>query len=251
MNMRDTSSQAPAPAERWLHEAIARVRLELATFFTTFAAFGFQPRSAAVTWQSGDRVFMNPLGFAASAAGAYWAIVSALVVLWPIADAESTDTLAAQLTSAVGPYVHYGLLGIVMHVVLRLLGSRRSLLGSIGIAFFVGGSIGTATALLLSSLTRWFGHLRDTSFIELSSGDVVPLALLAGAALSYVVVCLLISRGLMGLHQVAGWKAGIAIVVAMLFTALLFGSVMPEGSYGWRPYIRIDLNGGVSFGFSG
>ena len=251
MNMRDSSSQARAPAERWLHEAIARVRLELATFFTTFAAFGFQPRSAAVTWQSGDRVFMNPLGFAASAAGAYWAIVSALVVLWPIADSESTDTLAAQLTSAVGPYVHYGLLGIVMHVVLRLLGSRRSLLGSIGIAFFVGGSIGTATALLLSSLTRWFGHVRGTSFLELASGDWAPTAILFGAALCYLAVCLLLARGLMGLHRVTVWKVIIAAAAAMLVTALLFGSVIPDGSYGWRPYIRIRLDDNISVGFRG
>ena len=193
---------------------------------------------------------MNPLGFAASAAGAYWAVTSALIVLWPIAGSSSADSLGAQLTSAIGPYVHYGLLGIAMHIVLWLLGSRRSLLGSIGIAFFVGGSVGTVTALLLSSFTRWFGHVRGTSFIELSSGDLVALALLVGAVSSYVVVCLLISRGLMGLHQVAGWKTAIATVAAIVITALLFGSILPEGSYGWRPYLRID-SGDVSFGFQG
>src|SRR5688572_18478369 len=139
----DTSSQARSPAEHWLHDAIARVRVELATFFSTFAAFGFRPRTAALAWQSGERVFMNPIGFAASAAGAYWAIVSLLTALWPIPGSESADTIGAQITSAIGPYVHYGLLGITMHVLLRLLGSRRPVLGSIGIAFFIGGSIGT------------------------------------------------------------------------------------------------------------
>ena len=45
--MGDTASEVSLPAERWLHEAVARVRLELATFFSTFAAFGFRPRTSA------------------------------------------------------------------------------------------------------------------------------------------------------------------------------------------------------------
>jgi hypothetical protein len=36
-------------------------------------------------------------------------------------------------------------------------------------------------------------------------------------------------------------------------TAFLFGSVLPDGAYGWRPYIGVDLDGGFgfSFGFRG
>jgi hypothetical protein len=249
--MGDTSGLTRSPAERWLHEAIARVRVELATFFTTFAAFGFRPRTSALAWQSGERVFMNPLGFAATAAGAYWAIVSVLSALWPIPGSESADTIGAQITSAIGPYVHYGLLGIAMHVLLRLLGSRRPALGSIGIAFFIGGSIGTSSALILSSITRWFGHVRGTSSIMLAEGDLVSLAILFAGVSFYLLVCLMLARGLMGLHRVAAWKMGIAVAFAILITALLFGSVIPDGSYGWRPYLRLWLDGDISFGFRG
>lgn len=249
--MGDTSSQARSPAEHWFNEAIARVRLELATFFSTFAAFGFRPRSAALAWQSGDRVFMNPLGFAASAAGAYWAIVSVLTALWPIPGSESADTIGEQFTSAIGPYVHYGLLGLAMHVVLRSLGSRRAALGSIGIAFFIGGSIGTTSALLLSSITRWFGHVRGTNAIMLATGDLVSLGILIAGVSFYLLVCLMLARGLMGLHRVAAWKMVIAVAFAILITSLLFGSVIPDGSYGWRPYLRLRLDGDISFGFRG
>ncbi len=104
---------------------------------------------------------------------------------------------------------------------------------------------------MLTATTRWFGHLRGTGALELRADDPVPLALLVAAVASYALVCLAMARGTMGLHRVAGWKAIIAATLAMVLTALLFGSVLPEGSYGWRPYIGSDLDGGFSFGFQG
>jgi hypothetical protein len=196
---------------------------------------------------------MNPIGFAATAVGVYWAVISVLAILWPIPGAEESDTLARQLTSAVGPYVHYGLLGIAMHLGLRWLGSRRSAIGSIGVSFFAAGSVGTAAALLWTATARWLGHVRGTGALELGSDDPLPLTVLIVAVMLYALVCLTMVRGMMGLHRTALWKAILAAAFAMVVTALLFGSVLPEGSYGWRPYIRIDLGGGfdVSFGFQG
>lgn len=251
--MNDTRVRAAPAAEVWLREAFDHVLVELSLFGRTFAAFVFHPGRSARAWQAGDRAFMNPLGFAAAAAGAYWAVVSALAALWPIAGAEGADTLADQIASAVGPYVHYGLLGVAMHLALRSLGSRRSLVGSIGIAFFTGGSIGTAGALLFSSVARWFAHVRGTDALEMRAGDPVPLVLFGGAVLFYALVCLAMARGLMGLHHAAGWKSAIAAAFAVVVTALLFGSVMPEGAFGWRPYIAVQLEGGfgLAFGFRG
>jgi hypothetical protein len=240
-------------AETWPREGFARVIHELQLFGRTFAAFVLQPGRSAHAWQTGEQTFMNPLGFAAAAAGVYWAVVSLLAAVWPIPGSDAADTVAEQLTSAVGPYVHYGLLGITMHIGLRLLGSRRSVLGSIGVAFFTGGSLGTLAALILTASTRWFGHARGTGSLELGPGDLVPFGLLLAAVIFYSLVCFLMVRGLMGLHRTAGWKGALAAAFAIIITALLFGTVLPEGSYGWRPYLDVDLVGGfsIAFGFQG
>jgi hypothetical protein len=131
--------------------------------------------------------------------------------------------------------------------------TRRHFLGSTGIAFFAGGSIGTATALVLTTLARWFGYERGALALEVQSGDLVPAVLLASGLISYGVLCLVMARGMMGLHRAPVWKAMAAAGFAMAITAFLFGSVLPEGSFGWRPFFQIGIDGGytVHFGFRG
>src|SRR5262245_15223668 len=111
-------SEAPAPAgsatEVWLREAFERLVIELRLFARTFTAFLLRPGRSAHAWQTGEQVFMNPLGFGATAAGAYLAVAGALSALWPIPGEDASITLAGQITSAVGPYLHYGLLGVAM-----------------------------------------------------------------------------------------------------------------------------------------
>jgi hypothetical protein len=222
---------------------------ELTLFLRTAAAFLTRPSRAARAWQNSERQFMNPLAFGASAAGLYWAVSNALALLWPVPGPATPETLSTELASALGPYLHYGLLGAAMHLVLRVLGGRRQLLGSVGVAFFIGGSFGTLTALLLTSVARWFAHVRGTSALELRADDPVPLALFIGATLAYALVCLAMARALQSLHYTPGWKAILACAFAVLFTALLFGNVLPDGSYGWHPYIGIERDDGIGFGF--
>jgi hypothetical protein len=217
----------------------------------TFAAFLRKPGRSAQKWQSGETTFMNPLGFGATAAGFYWAITSLLTALWPTPGPNLADTLSDQITSALGPYLHYGLLGLTMHIALRSLGSRRHVLGSIGAAFFCGGSLGTLVALAWTALARGFAHARGTNSLELGGGDSVTLILLIGAVASYGLLCLTIGRALMALHRTAVWKALLATVFAIVATSVLFGSLIPSGDYGWHPYVRIQLNGEISFGFQG
>ncbi|MGH7460995.1 MAG: hypothetical protein ACREMA_08195, partial [Longimicrobiales bacterium] len=178
-----SEAQVPAgsAAEAWLREAFDRLALELQLFGRTFSAFLMRPGRSARAWQTGEQVFMNPLAFGAMAAGAYLAVASALAALWPVPGPDAGATLSDQITSAVGPYVHYGLLGGAMHLGLRTLGSRHRILGSIGTAFFAGGSIGTLTALLLTATTRRIGHVRGTNALELGSGDAIPLVILTSA----------------------------------------------------------------------
>ncbi len=239
--------------ETWLREALERVWSEFKLFARTLVAFAFRPGRSAREWQTGETGFMNPLAFGATAAGIYWAVTNALALIWPVPEASAVDTLATELTSAIGPYLHYGLLGAAMHVGLRVLGSRRRILGSIGVAFFAGGSIGTFAALVLSAFARWTAHTRGTSSLELRANDVLPLLIFIGAVLSYALVCLTMARALKALHYTAGWKVLVAATFAVIVTALLFGSVLPDGNYGWHPYVRVELDGGAGFffGFEG
>jgi len=244
---------ASGAADAWLREAIDRLRTELLLFARTFAAFALRPARSARAWQTGEREFMNPLGFAAVAAAGYWGVVTVLDAAWPIPGSEATEGVAAPLISAVAPYAHYGLLGLSMHLGLRWLGSRRRVLGSIGAAFFAGGSIGTLTALVVTAAARWVGHTRGTAALELRSGDPVPFILLLAAIVSYALICVVMAKALMALHHTRAWKVVIAAAFAVGLTSLLFGSVLPEGDYGWHPYVQLDLRGGpgVSFGFRG
>jgi hypothetical protein len=168
-----------SPTDAWVGEALDRIREETASFGRTFAAFLLHPGRSAAAWQGDERRFMNPLGFAGSSAGAYWAIISVLAALLPSPGSGQSESLGTLLTTAIGPYLHYGLLGIAMHLALRALGSRRSVYGSLGVAFFTGGSIGMVGALPATAAARWFAHARGTAMLELRTGDLVPLVLLA------------------------------------------------------------------------
>lgn len=239
--------------ETWLREALDRVVAESALFLKTFAAFLLHPARSARQWRAGERDFMNPLAFAAAAAAVYWAVTNLLSAAWPVAESAARDDVRDQLFSAVGPYVHYGLLGIAMHAILFALGSRHRLQASLGAAFFAGGSIGTLTALILTTAARWYAFTRSTTSLEIQSGDWLPIAVFAGSVISYVLICTALARALRTLHATAAWKVVVAAVCAMLLTAVLFGTVIPDGNYGWRPYIGINRDGGIgfSFGFRG
>lgn len=239
--------------ETWLRDALGRLVAELVLFARTFRSFLWRPGRSARLWQAGDSSFMNPLAFGATAAGIYWALSNTLDLLWPVPRSEAAQTLGSELARAVSPYLLYGILGATMHFALRMLGSRRRILGSVGIALFVGGSIGTMGALLTSSTARRMAYVRGTTSLEMSASDIMPLVLFLGATLFYALTCLLLARALQALHHTSGWKVVLAAVFGMVLTAVLFGTVIPEGNYGWHPYIGIETDKqiGFSFGFRG
>jgi hypothetical protein len=122
---------------------------------------------------------------------------------------------------------------------------------SIGAALFTGGSIGTVAALVLNAIAQSIGHARGTGAFEVRSGDPIASVLLLAAVLSYVVVCMTMLRAMMALHLAPRWKVVLAGGFAVVLTALVLGSMLPEGEYGWHPYIAVDVGPrlAVSFGF--
>jgi hypothetical protein len=249
--MAETQVTTGSPPDTWLQEAFSRLLAEFLLVGHTFVAFLLRPRRSVRQWQAGERHFMNPLAFSASAAAVYWAVTSVLAGLWPIPGSGVTNPLLQQFSSAVTPYVHYGLLGTTMHFGLRCLASQRRVLSSIGTALFTGGSIGTVAALVLSVIAHSIGHARGTGAFEVRSGDPIASVLLLAAVLSYVLVCVTMLRALMVLHLAPCWKAALAGGLAVVLTAFLLGSVLPEGDYGWHPYITVDVGAqfALSFGF--
>jgi hypothetical protein len=242
------TSRERTPVESWIPAALAQLGTELLRFGRTLAAFLVRPAQSAASWAAGTLTPMNPLGFVATAAGVYWAVVNGLAAVWPVAGPPAG--VGDQISSTIGPQVHYGLLGVTLHVVLRVLGSRRPLAGSIGVSFYVGGSVGLLVATFMSGVTQYFAHSRGTATLFLASGDVVPLSLLAAAVVSYGVVLLALSRAMHGMQSMPIWKALTAVAAAVVITALLFGSILPEGTYGWHPYLAASLrSGSLAFGF--
>jgi hypothetical protein len=242
------ASRDDSPVDTWIPSAAAEIRTETLRFGRTFIAFLVRPSQSAADWAAGTLTPMNPLGFVATAAGLYWAVVNALAALWPVAGASAG--IGDQLSSAVGPQIHYGLLGVTLHMALRALGSHRRVAGSLGVSFYIGGSTGLLVATFMGGVTQYVAHERGTAALNLVRGDIVPLGLLIAAVVSYSVVLLALSRAMLGLHNIPTWKMASAGAVAVVLTALLFGSVLPEGSYGWHPYLAASLrSASFAFGF--
>jgi hypothetical protein len=249
--MAETPIATGSAPDTWLKEALNRLLAEGLLFGQTFIAFLLRPRRSVRQWKAGERLFMNPLAFSATAAAVYWSVTSVVAGLWPVPESGVPSPLLQQFSSAVTPYVHYGVLGTAMHIGLRCLGSPRRVFGSIGAALFTGGSIGKVAALLLNAIAQLIGHARGTGAFEVRSGDPIASVLLLAAVLSYVAVCVTMLRAMMALHLAPRWKVVLAGGFAVVLTAFVLGSMLPEGEYGWHPYIIVDVGPrfALSFGF--
>jgi hypothetical protein len=243
--MSDITARERSP-EEWVPDAAAQVLAEAARYGATFAAFATRPRAAAERWAGGGSDFMNPLGFVAFAAAIFWAVANGTAALWPVPGAEAGGGIGGQIASAVGLQVHYGLLGLVLHGVLRVLGSRRRAAASLGVSFYAGGSVGMALALALVVAVHYAAHGLGWEPHQSVGDGVVPLVLFVAAVTAYALLCLVLARAMIGVHGVPGWQAAAGIAVAILLTALLFGSVLPEGPYGWHPFLSVARDGGLS-----
>jgi hypothetical protein len=131
---------------QWLAVAVRRTVRELRSFVTTGVSFGRNPRAFVEEWYRGGRTAMNPLGCLATAIAAVsFPTEQVLARYYP---EVTSSSLLIQGFSAIGPYLHYGMLGALTHLFLRLTGSPPRLRSSVAVALFAGALPGSASSLL-------------------------------------------------------------------------------------------------------
>jgi hypothetical protein len=238
----------PGPAEDWLRVSIRRTFAELRRFFSTAWSCGTRPYTFAAEWAKGIRDAPNPLGFAATGVGIYWALSGALAALLPAPGEDHDGGLFSQFSSSIGPYLQYALLGAFMHAGMRVAGSRQPLVASLGVALFAGATVGTAFSPLLILIGRLVARASGSSDLALGQDRGASVILLLALA-AYFFLCVVLARAMQAIHLVPGWRAAMALLLAVLATALTFGNLIPEGTWGWHPWFEISRDN-VFFGFS-
>jgi hypothetical protein len=222
---REVAGGSPPP---WVSIAARQTWSELREFFATALAFSRHPARFADAWYRGEREALNPFGMLATAAAivaSVHQVVPLLVLaLFPKARREDDggDSLVHQVLAAVGPFLHYALLGALAHAVLRLAGSRRLLRGSIGVALFAGAGPGSGGYLLIY-LVAVVVTMSGSKFFE---GPYAVFAIASGFFLFVWALCV----GLAGLHGVKVWRSTVAVAIAIGIAGVLFGLLpqMPE-----------------------
>src|SRR5438067_6518133 len=150
---------AAEPPE-WIRDAVGRSAAEVRSFVRTGALFTARPGKFAREWAEGRLRALNPLGVLATGA-AVLAVARALLD-WVVSRSAPEGGVWKQLADAVAPFIHYAVLGLLCHAVLRVLGSRRKLSDSLAISLFAGGGPGVLTPIVvyLSGAVLWMASGR-------------------------------------------------------------------------------------------
>ena len=224
----------------WLRAAARSSWDEAVLYARTAAGFARHPRRFLDEWRQGARRAQNPLAFMATTLALTAALQLARRSLPGATDSPQVGSpLWRGLLESVGPYAHDLVLGVLSHAVLRLCRARGPLLGSIAATLYSGGValLGIAALLFLAALAF------PTDVRALAAAVVV-------FAISYVAFLGLLLAALARIHGAPG-RAVLAVIVAILATALFFGMVNPPGSYGLHPSLRVHRNerGRIAAGF--
>jgi hypothetical protein len=221
-------SQAPSRDPRWLSDLLALPLVLRARAMGRALLFLLaRPRAFGEAWARGDEGIPNP-GVAMATA------VSILTILGEqvqgLRHIERSHTFLATLGWSCGPYVLYASMGIVAHLVLRLLGSTRKLSTSIGTVLLVGAGPGTVSALGLSVLVAGI----VAKYGSLEPHAATPLLLLAAAPtmIFQVYAWIICQLALSGAHGVARWKGVVAGIVALIVVGFACGAVETSERFG-------------------
>jgi hypothetical protein len=229
---------------RWLHEAIAAFRDETVLYLRTAAAFALRPRRFVADWSAGARRAQNPLGFMATTLAITAALQFARNSLPGATEqADSASPFWRGVLQAAGPYAHYLALGVASHGVLRATGSRGRLLASVAATLYSGGIALLAIATLYFCAALLFPALRPSGNVSRGDAKAFAVALLTFAFCFALFLALLVAA-LARMHAIRLWRSAVAVALALVASALVFGALRPPGSYGLHPVLQIVHDGG-------
>lgn len=211
-------------APDWVHDSYLAALRELRLFAATAAHFILHPQRSAELWGRGALRALNPLGFLATS---MMAVGVARAVGLSALGMSTGDSLAEQLLTSVGPFLHYAALGLICHLVLRALSERRRrATDSLGITLYAAGGPGAAAELLV-----WTLVLLGSTFAFAGPGTLRMIAWL-GLGVALGAFCNALGGGLGVLHRSKWWHMLLAFAAALVGTGLFFGAVDPPGQYG-------------------
>ena len=225
----ESSSPQAAPTEAkepiWFrsHPWVIDAELYLRTLWLGLA----RPTVLVDRWLAGDPELVNPITFVVSTAAVVGFVLRAFGQLHPAGKSDAAaPSLWATAWAAIGPYVFYVAVALVMHALLRLLGGQRRLSSTLALTLLVGAAtIGVVQVVggMLMELAMW---ARGVTSVDISDPNatwregLLYVALVFPLFGSVVWFWTSLGRALARLHGL-GWRRTSAAVIAVALASCL------------------------------
>jgi len=218
--MTEPSRERSRGAPTWLRDGFGAMWHEVRSYLETTWALVRRPTKFAAEWFEGTRTAMNPLAMLATGA----TLVAATRQLGAtVLDLPHPDSLLAAIASALGPYAHYILLGLLFHLAMLPFSRDRSVRVTDTVALSLYAGAGPA------AVAESIGWLILCALAPLGHGEALRAVMLGVA---FTVFCFVLATVLGALHRPSPWRIVLAFTLAFPLTGLVFGYLDPPGSYG-------------------
>jgi hypothetical protein len=204
----------------WPTEAWRAFANEQRLYLSTAVAFTRDPRRFGAEWADGRLRALNPIGFALTGLGITGAWQVAVVRLLDAAPPNAP--LWTELIKPAVPFLFPAVMSVLVHLIAKLLGSRRPLRSTVGIALFASGPMTGAMVIFAPLVALGVKHPGSVAW---------GLATMCGSFSMAMMYVVLTARALAGLHDIKARWAALALLV--VYAALIGGVVL---------LIRVDPN---------
>jgi hypothetical protein len=246
----DTTLRLPAISAgaadpNWVREALDTPFVQRAKMmFAALWLFLRAPRTFGEAWSVGSRNVPNPVVAMTAAVSIVTLIAHEARRFFQKDDAP--QTLLRSLGETIGPYFLYIGLGLFAHFALRVLGSKRRLRTTVGVALLAGAGPGTIVALgivvpAVVAVAR-FGSLSAVVAHLAPWAQLIVAAYVLGI---YIYSMALFKFALAGAHGLPRWKGLLAGTFAVIAMGIVCGRLE---STSLAQVIHLDLGPHLSFG---
>ena len=221
-------TERPRAAPAWLRDGFAAMWHEVRSYLGTSWDLTRAPAQFANDWFEGKRTALNPLAMLATGATVLAAVRQLAMTILGL---PRPDSLISAIASALGPYAHYLLIGVMCHFAISIGSRDRSarLTDTIAMALYAGAGP--------TAIAEGVGWLLLCALMPLGHDDLVRSIMLG---LAFTVFCFVLATQLGGLHRPAAWRVAFAFAVAFPITGLVFGYFDPPGSYGLHWVMKLS-----------